>query len=230
MTAIAVIRTPNQIVIAADSGVVDQKGLSLSSACKIKNLGAVFAVLNGMSSHDLTGFDVFEILKMVVRDVPLQQIVESVDKLIRKPLRVALEYERTHDPVSFKKNAIDMAPLAITLARVQNRVPVMANLEFAVSSEQDDPLILNTEKMYSPDPNVPDTEYAFIFVGTSEGKEQYSRLVRQRGFLHDNKLIEITKAFVQMEIDKGLPQFGPPINILQLTRDGARWIQKSKDC
>jgi len=35
--------------------------------------------------------------------------------------------------------------------------------------------------------------------------------------------------FVQMEIDRGVPEVGPPINILQITKHGTKWIQKKSE-
>jgi hypothetical protein len=43
-------------------------------------------------------------------------------------------------------------------------------------------------------------------------------------------VVTLARKFVQMTIEKDSTNFGPPIDILSITKYGAKWIQKKETC
>jgi hypothetical protein len=71
----------------------------------------------------------------------------------------------------------------------------------------------------------PNDFFAF-FIGSDESKRQFEKKYPHPA---DKGLVESSRWFVQMEIDRGVPEVGPPINILQIIKHGAKWIQKKEE-
>ena len=57
-TAIAAIRTPDELVIAADSRVVDEHGRRMADTCKVRIVNDTVFAIHGMSAHP-AGLDLF---------------------------------------------------------------------------------------------------------------------------------------------------------------------------
>jgi hypothetical protein len=172
-----------------------------------------------------SNFDLLKLLTIGITGTQtLREAVDSVGSVVRFPLALTLEHLRSTDIAAFRKNALRKPPLTVTFAGFQNNLPVMANLEIRVASGERTTVVLNSAKRYCPGPECL-SGYASIFVGTTEGSILYSGYSLRPGFYEKN-LIEVAKSFVQMEIDKALPDFRPPIDILQLKQGKAVWIQR----
>lgn len=227
-TAIAAIRTSNQIVVAADSRAVNEKNDPLNERiCKIVDLGKVFVAVHGMSDHRPSGFSALSILPHATANAQtVAEILDRLELLINEPLSLALEDLRRSAPIVFKQNALDMAPLGFIFVSLERDTPVLASLRFTVAGPGTGPVKLIAGKRYCPGPDCPDGR-ASVLVGSRDDQELFKRTHPN---FWDGDLVEVARAFVQMEIDKGLVDVGPPIDILQITKAGPKWIQRKAEC
>ena len=80
-TAIAAIRTPSGVAIAADSRVVDQHGRRRPDTCKIRIAGDTVFAVHGMSSHG-SGLDLFALASDAARSASFSPWVSTSNVLL----------------------------------------------------------------------------------------------------------------------------------------------------
>jgi hypothetical protein len=212
-TAICILRTENQIVIAADSREVNERNEPQKPVNKIIDLGGVFAVPSGMNRYGRTEFDAFALIHHLSGVRTVAEAIDRSERAISEPLANAVEDMRKNEPAFLAQ--YQQSPLSIVFVSLEMDVPVMAQIRFGWSGK------LVIEKHRCPD-ECPQGEAA-VLVGSDKSKklfwQKYPRLA-------GNDLIEAARWFVQMEIDRGVPEIGPPVDILQITQHGAKWVQK----
>jgi hypothetical protein len=218
MTAIAAFRTMHQIVIATDSGQLHLNGNRAPDINKIIDIGnGVFGVTSGLVSYTPTGLSVRDLVK-TIRTPVVQAAVTAAENLIGPPLKNTFEYMRDCDPDNFKSSSA--LGMSLIVAGLQSGTPVMVHLVFSVELQ---PFRLRSEQQIYP--ICMPIERAARFVGTPEGCKLYSDDWHANN-LNGRTVVEFARDFIQMEIDRGRPSIGPPINILQITvEDGPKWIQ-----
>ncbi len=230
MTAIAAICRQGEIVLAADSRRLDPTTGEQTSAWKIRDLTTLFAAVSGINRYDPTHFDVSELLPAEMPEVDVGTNVDSIEHLLVPPLRLALKHLRSNNPEFFQRYAIQKTPLDIKFARVQNGFPTMINLNVVVASHGDGPVVITPQRYYWPVLGISAVPRSF-FIGTPEGVANYESLADSGNLsFYQGDLVERARGFVQMEIDKQTPEIGGPIDILQLTVNGASWIQRKDGC
>jgi hypothetical protein len=226
MTAIAAICRPGEIVIAADSRRLNLITSEQTSVCKIRDLRTVFAAVSGINTYAGTGYDISSFIPEQASEGNLSDIVDSIKRSVLPPLKTALEHLRANNPEAFKKYAMSNAPpLDIKFARVQSGEPMMINLSAEVLHQNNGPIVLVPKQSRYPGVNI-FSALGRAFIGTPEGVAHQLSLPQN----YSGDLIKDARNFVQMEIDKQVPEIGGPIDILQLTKDGSNWIQRKESC
>jgi hypothetical protein len=227
-TAVFVIRTPHEIVVAADSRSVNSSDIpDPEPICKIRQFSNAYIVVNGMSQDLPSEYDLFSILKEASRQKGLlADKITTFENLVKPPLEKALNRLRRDEPVAFQRNAIEIAPLGVNFFGIERGVLVLHNRRFVVSLARDNKVSVNIERHGCPGPDCPDG-VAFITVGAAEFKERFAK--ENPNFLKGD-LVEAARKFVQMQIDAKVVDVGPPIDILRITNDGAKWIRKKPEC
>lgn len=227
-TAVFVIRTPNEIVVAADSRSVSGNDTpDPEPICKIRRFSDAYIVVNGISKDTPSGYDVFSSLNVASqRKGLLADKIAAFEPLVKRPLEKALNRLKREEPIAFKRNAIEIAPLGINFFGLERGVLVLYNRRFVVSLLPNNEVSVNIERHGCPSADCPDG-IAFVTVGAAEFKERFAR--ENPNFLKGD-LVEAARKFVQMQIDTKVVDVGPPIDILQITKRGAKWIQKKPEC
>jgi ATP-dependent protease HslVU (ClpYQ) peptidase subunit len=227
-TAVFVIRTPNEIVVAADSRSVSGNDIpDPEPICKIRRFGDVYIVVNGMSQDTPTGYEVFSILKAASeRKGMLTDKISAFESMVKAPLEKALNRLRRENAVAFQRNAIEIAPLGVNFFGVERGVLALYNRRFVVRLSANNQASVFIERHGCSGADCPDG-VAVVTVGATEFKERFAR--ENPNFMQGN-LVEAARKFVQMQIDARVVDVGPPIDILRITKDGAKWIQKKPEC
>src|SRR5688572_19838621 len=97
-TAIAAIRVPSELVIAADSRVVDGYSGRMPDECKIRVVQNTVYTAHGMSTHSVTGLDVFALVSPALRgEDSLPTVATAIAQLVAAPLSRALSSLRQTD-------------------------------------------------------------------------------------------------------------------------------------
>jgi hypothetical protein len=227
-TAIFVARTSNEIVVAADSRSVNGNGIpDTKLICKIRRFGDAYIVVNGMSNDKASGYDVFSILnKASRRKGSFVDKITAFESLVKSSLEKALNRLRREDIITFQQNAIDIAPLGVNFFGVEQGTLVLYNRRFVANLSQNNEVSVIIERHSCPGSDCPDG-VAFVSVGATEFRERFAR--ENPNFMRDD-LVEAARKFVQMQIDAEITDVGAPIDILRITKSGAKWIQRKAEC
>jgi len=227
-TAVFAIRTPNEIVVAADSRSVSGNGIpNPEPICKIRRFGDAYVVVNGMSQDTPSGYEVFSVLKAASeRRGHLTDKISAFESMVKAPLEKALNRLRHENPAAFQRNAIKIAPLGVNFFGIERGVLALYNRRFVATPSANNGVLIIIERRGCPGADCPEG-VAFATVSAAEFRERFER--ENPNFIQGS-LVEAARKFVQMQIDEKVVDVGPPIDILRITKTGAKWIQKKPEC
>jgi hypothetical protein len=225
-TTIVEIRTPDEVVIAADSAGTFRGGgrTTVGSVCKIYQVGKSFFSVGGLVGDPGAGFSVPQIVAHELRDD--RSVADSL-KAIEDGLRSALPSELSgltrRDPEAGKYE-----PLVITvlIARLQSHTPVGAAMHLSLA-------------MISPLGTLPDPEVKIcpsstcsttIWWSVPTASVIPSRLEHGREALSLASPSNVARNLVQLDIDADTPGVGGPIDVLRLLPTGIIFPQMKPQC
>jgi hypothetical protein len=226
-TAIAILRTPSEIVIAADSRETNfPQGSTRDHSCKIMEAtGVVFAPTGTVSSTG--GFDVDAIAFQALKNTAgtLKERVLRFDSLIKDALQ-SLVYEikdGNYTKAQKEKFFSTRHFLGIAFAAVENNVSVLVGRDFDASIS--DPIV-KRGAYECPGNECPNGEVVVLSSMQRNLQEKFFKTHRHL----DRDLVELARSFVQEHIDEGVPDVAPPIDIVRLTSRGIEWLQRKPGC
>ena len=226
-TAIAAIRVPAELVIAADSRVVDGLNRRLPDECKIRVIHDTAFTAHGISTDSETGLDLFRIVSSILRGRgDLAVAVANVAANVAGPLSEALERTRRAEPGTFQRNAIQMAAAGVILGRHERGAPHLGYVRFAVRIEPDDGLRVDAQVQMCPSADCPDGVVG-LFVAPHADANAFQRAHPE---YWKQDLVAIATAFVQGEIDKNLVDIGPPIDVVRIAGGHVSWVRRKAGC
>jgi hypothetical protein len=227
-TAIAAIWTPDEVVIAADSAdneIRQGEMWTVDSACKIRVYGKFVFAVKGIRCGE-PDFDVHSIVEQILRqDKSLAEAVRCLTELLPAPLREVADQLRKTDRQAFDL-AFQRLPLEVIVATNEGGNPQMGSVRVVVEHSEPD-FSMAIEGHHCP----ADAGGCAILplllppstVSQLEYQEQYPEI-------DPGDLVSYARAFVQFMIDREEPGVGPPIDVLQITRLGRRWVQCKPGC
>lgn len=212
MTAIATIRTDSEIVLAVDSREHNHTDGTDLLVYKIRCVGGAFIVMQGLSKYGPTDFDVDKLIEQLPQG-PISNLVHVIPSLIFEKTVTALEHIRLNRPPKIVAEFVP-SPLKFVVAGIESGI-----------------LQLNYFQMLYPPGGGPSYKVFFsgegkpmsLFMG-STGHADY-KTPWTNGEFANLDLVDIARNFVQSEIDRDLPETGPPIDILRITHSGHEWVQ-----
>jgi hypothetical protein len=174
-TAIAAIRVPSELVIAADSRVIDGLNRGMPDACKIRVTQDTVFTVHGMSTDSETGFDLFGIISNILRGGGnLSVAVANVAASVTGPLTRALERLRRDEPSVFQRNAIEMAPVGVILGRYARGAPRLGYVRFITQIERDNRIRIDPQVRICPGADC-QGGVAGVFVGPGDAAEAFQK-------------------------------------------------------
>lgn len=230
LSSIVSIRTAHEIVIAADSKATAGNDLAIHfSLCKIHKFGDVFFTNAGFMFSPTTGFKVEAVAKEAcVKNTSLAQKVAYFESAIIKPMMTHLELEKRSNYEVFLREYEGREMLQVIFAGFENGVPVVMYRTFKTETSSSGQTAFFLKRKHDcPGDCKGDLSYRVL----GEQEAIYAFLDKQPHFWKSGlSFAEIAKFFVMLEVkDKG--EFvGPPVDILRLTKDGAKWVQKKPEC
>lgn len=233
-TAILAIRTPNEIVVAADSlrKFIDGR---TELVCKIVQVGKVFFASSGLALSD--GFDIQAIVTQAIseRETIAARLVR-LEELIEQPLREIYEHSRQDDNEAHKKvrELIQRHAVEVAIFGVEEISPVLSVRKF---SPRD--LSVGSEVRVCGEDNVGvgSEEPSYVALGYCKA----TMTARDLGIMRttpglEKDLAAFAQYVVQWEIDKqkgfsDAERFvGGPVDVLWLDEAGGRWIERKETC
>lgn len=229
-TAIFAIRTPDEIVLAADSRVVGPNGLpSFTPVCKIRQISSFFVAAYGLYEERQTGYNLWEIIKHVSSGFnTLSTLADSFESSLRSPFEKALKHLRFADPGFYKEKCIKRSPMGVIFGGVENNIVILKHRKVTVYDPASANIWINLIKEDCPGSGCAEG-YLAIAVAEDPENESFSQ---SRDFLKfdGRSLIDLAKNSVAKVISRNPINYGPPIDIIYLNKDGIKWIQKKAEC
>jgi hypothetical protein len=227
-TAVAVMRTPREIAIAADSRVVRSDSLSEAlQVCKIRRAGGIYFVAHNLVEDPASGFDIYEIADQACREgTTISAKAQLFDSLVVGPLIRALVRIRTMSPGSFRKHFVEQAASGIIFAGFLDHVPVLIARRLVVVNPDSAQFSLSIVRRECPGVWCMSGTTTF-FVAPDEAVSRfrlaYPYYLRMRP-------AEVVQQFVEMRIRDHVPDVGPPVDVVRITERGAEWIRRKAGC
>ncbi len=132
---------------------------------------------------------------------------------------------RRTEPAAFGR-ATTNAALGVILARHEAGTPQLASIRFLARSDASRAVTIASEIRICPGAECPEGIVA-VWVSPIEERLAFQR-AHPKYWKED--LPTIATAFVQGEIDRGLPDVGPPIDVVQVVGGRIVWLQRKRGC
>jgi Proteasome subunit len=228
-TTIVVIRTPDEVVIAADSAatVHEDGGRNVTeSVCKIYGLDAnLFFAVSGLVNDRLAGFSIPAIVAFVSGGGGnISAKLARAEGAVRDAVLIELPRVKARDPVGYADLIHAKGAVTVMLAGIEGGVPMAASFSLGLEVSPEGSVETTMIRDSCPG-NCPSGTRAFWF---GEGAA-IDRLRAGRG-LPKLPMLELAHYLVQLEIDAGAPSVGEPIDVLRITPNGAVWVQRKLSC
>jgi hypothetical protein len=227
-TTVVVARSADEIVIGADSKVTDTYGKELSSqVCKIQQVGNLFVAFEGLLRDKATGFNLPEITVKALRLKPNATVADKVNILtgfITAELFVELNRVRRDSAEEFHVKLEGQTFLRIVVAGFENNRPLVFVRQFRTAF-----IARGIGVIVIPDDCLDycQGEVVTRFLGETEAIEN---LPEETPDFWKDGLTAGVRRLVQTEIDARSEYVGPPIDLLQIKPQGAKWLQKKPQC
>ena len=241
-TAIALIRTSNEIVAAADSkqtiDVLLPGFVSSRDVCKIHKMrdNFYFAVagyrgvvdpLTGKAADTPQGaiFTVEQaVLKSHRADLSIRENVDAFQQSIASFLVRNLGERRRENPEHFKRNFSILSKSDVVFFGIEREVMVVHHLQFRA---QDEPQVTIIASRWMCPGDCQDPTLAPFFLGERDPMQMYWTETR---FNKDDGLPKNAEALVDAAIATNPKGVGGPIDILRITREESSWIMVKPEC
>ena len=223
-TTLAILRTSDQLVIAADSLMTLYGGRS-QQACKIRRHDDVVFATAGLVVSTEGVPDAHQVITDVLRrPVTWTEHVQTIEDRLQEPLLRTLRRLRREMPDEFRRQIVQGFVLHVTLAAFRDGHPVLEMREFFVETNGPNELRLRVTRMSCPGQCARETE---IFgVGETEAMMRDVREIRQ--FPPD--LAAFGRDLVTRQV-RATPEFvGPPVDVIRIAADGVHWVHRKPSC
>jgi hypothetical protein len=225
-TTIVVIRTPVQIVIAADSLSSSEGLIRLrQSKCKIIPIRGTWFASAGISANTKRTFDVQQIAKRYCRKNSPINNLRIFAKAINGPLIEELTRLRQTDRATYEKkvNSRERVVLQTLFAGLERGELTTATADFIATHTDPKPITLKVE--FSTCPPQCDQARALIALGHRDNIASFLKRGPNLSRIDDHDLAE---QMITLEIDH--VEVEGPIDILLITKRGANWLRRKKEC
>ena len=227
-TTIVVARSANQIVIGADSKVTDTYGNELNSqVCKIQQVGNLFVAFEGLLRDKATGFSVPEISVRALQLNPNASAETKVNILtgfLTSELFLELQRVRTNSPDEFHTKLEGQTFLRVVIAGFERGRPLVFVRQFRTTF-----IARGVGVTVIPDDclDACNGEVVTRFLGETDAIEGLPE--DTPGFWRTG-LADGVRRLIETEIAARSEYVGPPIDLLLINAQGAKWIQKKAGC
>jgi hypothetical protein len=223
-TTLAILRSSNELVIAADSLMTLYDGRP-QQACKIRMHGDVVFATAGLVVSSEGVLDTHRVITDVLRrPVTWTEHVQTIEDRLQEPLLRTLRRLRRERPDEFRRRIQQGFVLHVTLAAVRYGRTVLEMREFFVETNGPDELRIRVKRVSCPGQCLREIE---VF-GVGETEAMMRELREIRRFPPD--LAAFGRDLVMRQI-RATPVFvGPPVDVIRIAADGVHWVNRKPSC
>lgn len=226
-TTIAAVRTPTDIYLGADSkvaGVRPDGTVYYQVKCKIGQVGKIFFAAVGPYEYEPTGLNIR--LLLIEAQLPGASVVQTVERFEAFYADALTRTSRTaqkDSPTVYTKYFLN-GHVYVYFFSSENGIPRYFERIFTIQSSND-PLTVGVERLDCP-PGCSSNAPTILGIGYANVmKNVSSNVLETRPPIQ--VITEVIEASIREDPDH---KSGGPIDILHLNKDGARWVQKKKEC
>ncbi|MGD0917327.1 MAG: hypothetical protein ABSB22_12815 [Thermodesulfobacteriota bacterium] len=234
-TCIVIRRTPSEVVVGADSKIVtitfstdsDGKEKQIRTAgtkCKIRQAGNTFFAISGVDIPDMDN----------LADASCKGGRNYIEKaarfkaLITEPLSVALEWSRLLNPDFYQKKFMrENACLQIVFFGIEDGFPAYRVINFLAINPLSEPVHITQREGMSCPGALPATKSVTSVIGHNAA---IRALNLTEDFWKGLDTIAGIRKLISIESNAMSEEVGGEIDIIRVTRHGARWVQKKTEC
>jgi len=214
------IQTPGGAVLAMDSRVTLTAGDWVgrgADECKIRPVGRFFFAIAGLYDHEATRFDAWRLAEEAAGGAgSVSEAAAAAGRRIEPELATALGNIQSSDLAGFARH-YSQAHLALVVAGVDQGAPAMAGRVFLA----DQNAAIRMVRWEAP----PGSTAVLVFGQHAAIDEAYRDRKAVGGLVGSLGPAEAARRLVQLEITREPERVGPPVSILEITQDGAAWVQ-----
>jgi hypothetical protein len=228
LTSVVLVRTAKEIGIAADSEehTTSAGGTTAAPICKIRRAGHVYFSLAGVIADQATGLDAYQTAEQAARgSASVQGAAESFRKTITPYLVPAAENVRRHYPVYYQQKIRNASLLEAMFFGVEHKVPVAVIATFAVVDwNASVPTIVPTLAVDRERGNAVDV----LWIGSIDAIFRMMHNEGWRQIIAGLAPPEAALALVNVAMHADPAEIAPPVDVLRIRGNRARWRQKSR--
>lgn len=228
-TTIVVVRSPDEIVIAADSKLTDTYGNELNNrVCKIQQAGNLFLAHEGFLKNRQSGFDVVALSQHALMLRPgstARERVEILTGIVTSRLFSELANLKKNFPDDFRQKFEARTFLSIVVAAFENNRPLVFVRQFRTAQPRSGVIgvtVLQNDCLEDCSGGI-----ATRLLGETDAIRD---LPEETKDFWSGGLVAGARSMVELQIAARSEYVGAPVDLLQLTARGAKWIQKKASC
>jgi len=222
-TTVVVIRTPQRVIIAADSlAAANDKHFQ---TCKIgtnKQFPISFAIAG--SVQDNGGFSAIDLAETAISTSPdVQSAAHKFELSTTLPFENFVRRRRRDDPAAFKKLLTEPEPLQVAFAAVEKNVPIYVIAYFTVTV-RGQAISVAAHENRCPGNGCPSGRGADILGENGAARIQ----VKNPAFWSGLDPLSAARKLAEIEIAEYPEIVGPPISILTIDATGTHWNDRGE--
>lgn len=229
-TIIIAIRTPAEIVVAADSmGTFFRKGPELTKpVCKIFTVADAAFAVSGLTKNTARGFDAETLVaRVLARRHSISEAADQVEADLRTRITHELEQQKQNEPDVFAKSmgGEDGYVTSVLIAALEGDILVAVGIGFKAATGTSRGITVSSSRLACPG-DCP----AGVFMFYLGDRRPIDRYFREHGSDFAMSPAAAAPFFVQLVIEAGSPGVGPPIDVLVISKQGVSWPALKKSC
>ena len=223
-TTLAIIRTSQEIVVAADS-LMTLYGTRPQQACKIRRHGDVVFATAGLVESSADVLDAHRIISEVLRrNVSWTEHVATIKGRLQEPLLRVLRRMQREIPDQFREQLVRGFALHMSLAAYRHGIAALEMREFHVELARGGSLTLRVERVSCQGECTGATN---VFgVGETDAMMRYVNTLQR--FPPD--LASLAFDLVGLQIRQKPGYVGPPVDVVRVSSAGVDWIARKPSC
>lgn len=219
-TAIVIVRTDSSVFIGADSLRIIN-GTERVLVCKIARFGEVYTLAAGLVAYDLTAFDLRTFVERAARGAgSLASKMSALDEQVVRPLTLMAERLRRDDP-EFTTRYLKRYFVQVAFVGIENGQPVITQRRYMPKLDVKGELDMSVF-------GCPSNECSAVFDMFMLGETTAMR--GHKNARKGSDVQAVIHELINLQIQATPERVGPPINILRIAKDGARWLEGGEIC
>jgi hypothetical protein len=216
-TEVIIIAYQDRIFLAADSLRVEANGVPVPRAvCKVHSAGRVWWSAEGITADDQTGFSVSKFFDADTDVLTTEQVLDSIGPRIKVPLQKEVLKLRREHPDQYEK-IMSQGAMILTLfaGRVSARGPQASMKAFKVVENQIVP---------QPTTNIATDPRIHLMMSKNPDVDRY---IASNPDIWNDSPENFVGRLMNVAIAADPKSVGPPVTIVLVTKDSAKWLRQN---